>query len=126
VQHPEEVADSAGAGALVMPSPRGEGEHAARVTNCQRSDLPLLRPGDNLPGGFMLSLPDPPPVAGFCHPLTPAVFAPPPRPTLTRLGCPVGHRPVPCFGVAQVLAALGAQGSPRHQQSLAAGPAARR
>jgi hypothetical protein len=51
-----------------------------------------------------------------------AVLAPAPRSALTRLGGAAGGGPAASLGVVVVLAVLGADRPPRHQQTLRARP----
>jgi len=109
-----------GAQPHVVPPPGLDGEHVARVTHGQGAYPPRRRPGDHHFGGLMLGLPDPAPVTGLDSALAGPVFAPPPRPGLTRPRGAPGHRPAAAFGVGQVQVVLRAQRPPRHQQPLPA------
>jgi hypothetical protein len=121
----QQVADPPGPSALVVPPPRVQAENAARVTDCHGANAVLHRPGDHLLGGFMLSLPDPPPVPSLYQPLTAPVLAPSPRSFLPRHGSTAGYRALPRLGIAQMQVILGADGPPRHQQCLAFWPGGR-
>ncbi|GAA4494486.1 hypothetical protein GCM10023191_033750 [Actinoallomurus oryzae] len=61
----EQVRDPPGMDPLVVPSPRLESENAARVPDHECADPACGRPGDDLTGGLVLGLADPPLVAGF-------------------------------------------------------------
>lgn len=57
-QGAEQVADPPGAGALVMPPARLDGEDAAGVAHRQGADPVAYRPGNDGLGGFVLGLAD--------------------------------------------------------------------
>jgi len=116
------VTDAPVAGALVVPPPRVQVQHAAGVTDRQSADPPGHGPGDDHFGGFVLGLADPPPVPRLHQALAAPVVPPAPRPFLPGLGRAAGSRASACFAVGQVHAVLGADRPPRHQQSLAVGP----
>ena len=67
-------------------------------------------------GGLMLGLPHPPPMPGVHHPVAAAVPPPSPRRALPRPGSTPRCRAATALGVTQVLAALGADRPPGHQQ----------
>jgi len=121
-QGPEEVADPPGAGALVVPPPRRQHQHTARIADRKGADAVLDGPGDHLPGGLMLGLADAAAVPRLDHPSAATVAAPPPGPVLPGPGRPPRHGPLPGLGVPQVLVAFGADGPTRHQQALPARP----
>jgi hypothetical protein len=78
VQGAEQVADPPGAGALVVPPARLDGEHAAGVAHRQSPGLVLYGPADNGPGSLVLGLPDPAAVPGLHQTLAAPELAPPP------------------------------------------------
>ena len=97
--------------ALRSSTPRGS--PTARVP------IRLLHgPGDDLLGGLVLGLADPPGVPGLGFPLAAAVLAPPARPALPGLGGAGGGGAGAALAVAQVLPAFGPDRPPGHQQPL--------
>jgi hypothetical protein len=61
-----------------MPPARVEVEDAAGVADRERPGPVLDGPGQHGPSGFVLGLPDPPPVPGLGRALAAAVLPPPP------------------------------------------------
>jgi len=124
-QGADQVPDPPAAEPLVVSTPGGQAEHTARVADRQRADPVLDRPADDGRGGLVLCLADPPPVPRFDGPLAAPELPPPPRPLLPRPGRPPRNGTTAGSGLAQVLAALGADRPPGHQEQLPVGPRAR-
>jgi hypothetical protein len=121
-QNPDQVTDAPVTDPPVVPPPRGQGQHATRITHRQSAGPSLDRPADDHGGGFVLGLGHPAPVPRLGQTLDPPVLAPSPRAALTRLGGAAGGGAAAGLGVVVVLAVLGADRPPRHQQSLRARP----
>jgi hypothetical protein len=117
-QGADQVSDPPVPGPLVVPPACLEGQHAAGVPDRQGADPVLHRPGDDLVGGFVLGLADPPGMPGFGFPLAAPVLAPAPRPALPGLRGAGGGSAGAALAVAQVLPAFGPDRPPGHQQPL--------
>src|SRR5438128_711605 len=76
------------------------------------------RPGDHRPGGLVVSLADPPPMAGLLASAAPPQLAPAPRSPLAPARGLAPHLPSPGLGVGKVQVAFGPHRPPRHQQGL--------
>lgn len=92
-QGADQVPDPPISGPLAVPPSCLEVQDAARIPDRQYTDLVVHGPGDDLFGGLVLGLADPPHMPGLRLPLAPAVLAPPPRPPLPELRCPAGRSP---------------------------------
>jgi hypothetical protein len=88
-----------------------------RVAHQQGPDALLDGEGDDLLGGPMLGLVDAAAMAALHAPQAGSVASPAPRAALSRLGMAAGGVGLACLLILTVQVALGADGSPGHQQS---------
>ena len=121
-QGADEAADPPVPHPLVMPAVGIQVQDAARVPDRQGADLVVDGPGDDVFGGLVAGLPDPPGVPGLRRPLAAPVLPPPPRPPLTGPGSAGRGGPSPALAVTQVLAVFRADGPAGDQQPLPARP----
>ena len=96
-------------------TPRGSPTASVPIRCCTAQPMTVL-------AGLVLGLAHPPPVPRLHLLLAAPEPPPPPRPPLPRPGRPPRHRPAAGPGLTQVLAALGADRPPGHQQQLPARP----
>ncbi|HXZ70233.1 MAG TPA: hypothetical protein VEH31_05075, partial [Streptosporangiaceae bacterium] len=73
----DQVADAPVSGALIVPPPGLDAEHAAGVADGQGADPLVNGPGNDGSGGFVLGLADAPTVPRLGQPLATPVVSPP-------------------------------------------------